>query len=91
MKLFDIWQFVSVSIPFAEVLLHIAIDNLTLNNSNSTAVKRVKPLLGQDKILSEKDRNTKKLTFVRILATYGVSAFYCLFIVTFFTIPLFIQ
>ena len=90
MKLFDIWQFVSVSIPFAEVLLHIAIDNLTLNNSNSTAVKRVKPLFGQDKI-SEKHQNTKKLTFVRNLATYGISAFYCLFIVTFFTIPLFIQ
>ena len=90
MKLFDIWQFVSVSIPFAEVLLHIAIDNLKSNNSKSSAITRVKPMFGQDKI-SEKDWNSKKLTFVRNFATYGVSAFYCLFIVTFFTIPLFVQ
>ena len=90
MKLFDIWQFVSVSMPFVEVLLHIAIDNLKLNHSNSSAITRVKPMFGQDKI-SEKDWNSKKLTFVRKIATYGVSAFYCLFIVTFFTIPLFIQ
>ena len=90
MKLFDIWQFVSVSIPFVEVLLHIAIDNLKLNNSNSSASKRVKPMFGQVEI-SERDWNTKKLKFVRIFATYGVSAFYCLFIVTFFTAPLFIQ
>ena len=46
MKLFDIWQFVSESIPFVEVLLHIAIDNLKLNNSNSSAIKRVKPMFG---------------------------------------------
>ena len=74
MKLFDIWQFVSVSIPFAEVLLHIAIDNLTLNNSNSSALKRVKPMFGQVEI-SERDWNTKKLKFVRIFATYfGIRA-----------------
>ena len=89
MKLFDIWQFVSVSIPFVEVLLQIAIDNLKLNNSNSSAITRVKPLFGQDKI-SEKDWNSKKLTFVRNFATYGVPSFYCLFIVTFITVPMFV-
>ena len=89
MKLFDIWQFVSVSIPFVEVILHIAIDNLKLKNSNSSAIKRVRPISGQDEI-SEKDWNTKKLTFIRIFATYGVTGLYCLFIVIFFTVPMFV-
>ena len=89
MKLFDIWQFVSESIPFVEVLLHIAIDNLKLNDSNSSAIKRVKPMAGQDE-KCKKNWNSKTLTFVRIFATYGVSGLYCLFIIIFFTVPLFV-
>ena len=89
MKLFDIWQFVSESIPFVEVLLHIAIDNLKFSNSNSSVIRKVKPMAGQDE-KCKKICNSKTLTLVRIFATYGVSGLYCLFIITFFTIPLFV-
>ena len=46
-KLFDVWQFVSLFVPFAEVLLHIGLDNLKSRDSNGmTAKRKVKPIVG---------------------------------------------
>ena len=46
--------------------------NLELPNSNSSAIKRVKPMFGQDEI-SKRDSNTQKLTF-KYVVTFQQSA-----------------
>ena len=46
LKFFDLWQFISLAIPFAEVLLHIVIDNLKSKESNRVrAIRKVKPIV----------------------------------------------
>ena len=97
-KLFDIWQFVSLVVPFAEVLLHIVMDKLKSSDTNGTKIiRKVKPIDGSDEFeisqnkiqLDEMSLKTRKLVLVKKFATYGISLLYAVFITIFFTIPLF--
>ena len=97
-KLFDIWQFVSLVVPFAEVLLHIVMDKLKSSDTNGTKIiRKVKPIDGSDEFeisqnkiqLDEMSLKTRKLVLVKKFATYGISLLYAVFITIFFSIPLF--
>ena len=97
-KLFDIWQFVSLVVPFAEVLLHIVMDKLKSSDTNETKIiRKVKPIDGSDEFeisqnkiqLDEMSLKTRKLVLVKKFATYGITLLYAVFITIFFSIPLF--
>ena len=76
----DIWQLMSVSIPFLEVMLHTII-HILINKEERNNVRSV-----NDKANTA---NEKRLRRIKNTAKYGLTCFYAMFVIIFIIIGLF--
>ena len=70
MKLIDIWQLASLTLPFAFVILHTLMENFKQKRLNGS--------------LNNEAKYDRLLKFIRFSTTYGVTFAYILFIIGFF-------